>query len=722
MGRHIFISHVSKNDDIVKKLCEILEIHGELPWVDSRQLTGRDDLNAVIESSIHEARHFLVVISIDALGSEWVQREVRIALEESQKRTDGYKVIAVVLPGVQAGHLKLLFPTEPVHIFIADTLTGVEEAMPQIYAALGAQLPEDWEAAKVVQAEPLEELILKLTDPLITEKGGVRRAEATAELTYNPADNSRAITSRRYKFTAPLGPVELGEIRWYIESYYRWPTGVFKERAEKTETALPEWGQALYAAALGGESTREPVDEWRHKTGSRRFSVQVDSEPQEGTSEDETALIREAASDLLSLPWEIMHDGTSYLSRGGNGVRVRRRQPNRKATTTLEADLPIRVLLLSPRPEVTADGREVGYLDHRTSARALIEAVENLGEELAKVDILHPATFPALKAALKRAKAENDPYEIVHFDGHGLYDRRVGLGALCFEDPQDSQKLGQRLLQLVHATELAAELREYGVPLIYLEACQTALATESPQASISARFVEDGIGSVVAMSHTVLVETARRFVEPFYQSLAEGKRVGDAMLAGQERLWARGIWNYRIGLCRSSIRKRTTLNCLPSRWGRQPPVWPENGGNSNWGTSQSLPSTPLSGAAECCCTWSGCWSRKRRPLPLQDYGRGGFGTTGLVCAGPLSGSGRPSTVYRPDGEGSRPSGRKTAGTQTGAPPRASRAHLCRAQPNVAVRGAAAGAGKLCGHPGKRWHGQDRPGHRVGPLAGPFRAF
>ena len=167
----------------------------------------------------------------------------------------------------------------------------------------------------------------------------------------------------------------------------------------------------------------------------------------------------------------------------------------------------------------------------------LVQAVENLGEALVKVDILHPPTFPALKAALKRAKSEDDPYEIVHFDGHGVYDRRVGLGALCFEDPRQSQKLGERLLQLVHATELAAELRDYGVPLIYLDACQTAQAIKDPKASVAAKLLEEGVGSVVAMSHTVLVETARRFVEPFYKSLAEGKRVGDAMLAGQAALY-----------------------------------------------------------------------------------------------------------------------------------------------------------------------------------------
>ena len=537
MARHLFISHSSKNDATVKKLREILELHGELPWVDSRELTGGDDLNATIENSIRTARHFLVVISIDALSSEWVQREVRLALEVAQQREDGYKVISVVLPGVQPGILKLLFPREPVHIFVEDAPNGLNEAIPKIFAALGEQLPEDWQSGKTVEVEPVEELILELTDPQIKEQDGKRRAAATAELTYIPADKSRNITSRRYKFTAPLGAIELGEIRWYIESYFRWPAGVFKKRATKTEQDLPNWGKALFNAAIGGESAREPLEEWRRKSGSRRFSVQVDAEPLEGTDQAEAALFREAASDLLSLPWEILHDGDGFLSQGANGVRVRRRLPNRKRTETLNADLPIRVLLLSPRPEIDQDGHDVGYLDHRSSALPLVQAVENLGEALVKVDILHPPTFPALQEALKKARAENDPYEIVHFDGHGVYDREVGLGALCFEDHRDRQKLGKRLLKLVYASELASELRQYGVPLIYLDACQTAQANADPKASVAAKLLEEGVGSVVAMSHSVLVETARRFVEPFYRSLAEGKRVGDAMLAGQVTLY-----------------------------------------------------------------------------------------------------------------------------------------------------------------------------------------
>lgn len=535
MAGYIFISHSSKNDDTVAKVRKILELYGHTPWVDSRQLTGGDNLNATIEASIRDARYFLVVLSIDALSSDWVQREVRLALEIAKEKAD-YKVIPVVLPGVQPGILKLLFPDELAYIFIQDTPTGFDDALPQIFAALGEQLPTDWKKGTTIAVALVEELILELIDPRIIEKDGVRRAEATAELSYIPADNGRAIKSKRYRFTAPLGPVELDDIRWYIERYFQWPSGVFKDRAIKTEEKLPQWGQNLYKAALDRDPAREPLNAWKRQTGSHRFSVEVDPDPLEGTDEDKVPLFQEAASDLLALPWEILHDGTGYLSEGKNGVRVRRRLPNRKDVKTIEADLPIRVLLISPRPEKDSNGNPVGYLDHRASALPLIQAVENLGEALVTVDILEPPTFAALQAALQRGIAEKDPYEIVHFDGHGVYDRRVGLGALCFEDPQDSQKLGQRLLDLVYADKLAAALREYGVPLIILEACQTAQSTADPQASVAAKLLEQGVGSVVAMTHSVLVATAQKFVEQFYKSLAEGKRIGDAMLAGQMAL------------------------------------------------------------------------------------------------------------------------------------------------------------------------------------------
>jgi tetratricopeptide (TPR) repeat protein len=79
-------------------------------------------------------------------------------------------------------------------------------------------------------------------------------------------------------------------------------------------------------------------------------------------------------------------------------------------------------------------------------------------------------------------------------------------------------------------------LRDYRIPLVFLEACQTAQSEADPNASVAARLLEEGVTSVVAMSHSVLVETARRFVTTFYQALARGQRVGQAMLDGQREL------------------------------------------------------------------------------------------------------------------------------------------------------------------------------------------
>lgn len=136
---------------------------------------------------------------------------------------------------------------------------------------------------------------------------------------------------------------------------------------------------------------------------------------------------------------------------------------------------------------------------------------------------------------LARARTARQPYHVVHFDGHGVYDKQVGLGGLCFERPEDAARLDQRGHVTVFTSDLGPLLRDHRIPLVFLEACQTAQA-EAASESVASELLKVGVASVVAMSHSVLVETARRFVAVFYRALAEGKRVGDAMLAGQQAL------------------------------------------------------------------------------------------------------------------------------------------------------------------------------------------
>lgn len=275
----------------------------------------------------------------------------------------------------------------------------------------------------------------------------------------------------------------------------------------------------------------------------RRFSVLVDSRLIEGSSDEEQAAANEAASAALSLPWELLHDGRTYLFHGKNPVRVRRCLAKERPEPSNPTALPIRILLVSPRPE---DERAV-YIDHRSSARPLVEALEGLGE-LVKLTILTPPDFLTLQEALRKAHEAGTPFHVVHFDGHGVYDREHGLGALCFEDPKDSQKLQNRASELIYASSpknklggerkyLADLVRDYRIPLVFLEACQTAKTEDIPTASVAATLLKEGVTSIVAMSHSVLVETAHCFVKAFYKALAEGKRVGTAMLVGQQALY-----------------------------------------------------------------------------------------------------------------------------------------------------------------------------------------
>ena len=343
---------------------------------------------------------------------------------------------------------------------------------------------------------------------------------AKAKLSYQPADpGKREQESRPFRFTAPIGIIELDDLRWYLEQYQIWPAGEFKKRAERIAAKLPQWGQALYQAALNDELARNLALTWRQAKGERRFSILIDDAALDEANKTQT---RKAANALWSLPWELLHDGSGYIAEGKQGGRVRRRLPNRKPFDAYSLELPIKVLLVSPRP------LDTGYIDHRITAKPLVQALQALGD-LVELTILNPPTLQALQSLLAK-----EHFHVLHFDGHGVYDLNQGLGALCFEKQAAASELGA--LDLVYADKLAALLREYRIPLVFLEACQTAQSDDAAVKSVAAALLQAGIVSVVAMTHSVLVVSAELFVGEFYRQLAQGQRIGEAMLAGQRAL------------------------------------------------------------------------------------------------------------------------------------------------------------------------------------------
>jgi tetratricopeptide (TPR) repeat protein len=531
----LFISHSSQDDAFVRDLRAALTDHGQDGWIDSRELRGGDPLWPEIQKAIEAASAYAIVVSPAALQSDWVGKELRHALAvRDQRGKDKFPVIPLSLNGTKLGVLKEFFGEEPLYIPVSSDAGGVEAAMNALLIAVGKRLPADVAVAEQPKAEPLEELVLELTDLKFHEQEGMRRASARARLVYEPATPGQpeVHSTQNWRLVAPIGPIEAEELRWYLEKYAIWPSHYFRDRARKIEENLMKWGQLLYEAAMPVVHTANVMNAWAgigDHTG-RRFSVYVDIAVEAGAPDDEIKNAKEAATLLLALPWELLHNGDNYLFQGAKPVRVRRRLPNTKVLDVAIVATPIRILLVTARPEDDS----CGYLDHRASALPLVEAMESL-PGLVKIHVLSPPTLPALRVELERARKEKKPYHVVHFDGHGVFSRKVGLGGLCFENPEDTGKLEQRRHLTVFTDELGPLLRDHRIPLVFLEACQTAQAEKASE-SVASELLKVGVASVAAMSHSVLVETSRRFVKTFYEALASGRRVGDAMLAGQREL------------------------------------------------------------------------------------------------------------------------------------------------------------------------------------------
>jgi tetratricopeptide (TPR) repeat protein len=532
----LFISHSSKDDAFVRELRARLANHGQDGWIDSRELCGGDLLWPEIQRAIEAASAYAVVISPDAMQSEWVGDELSYALEVQKKHgKEKYPVIPLSLNGTKLGVLKQIFGGEPAYIPVSSGAGGIEAAMDAILVALGKRLPTDLPSTPQPKAEPLEELVLELTDLKFHEEAGKRRASARARLVYQPATpGQREVASTlSWRLIAPLGPIEAEELRWYLEKYAIWPSQYFSGCAKKVEENLVKWGRLLHEAAMPVAHTANVMQAWAKIIGDhsgRRFSVHVDAALEAGAPEADIKTAKEAATELLKVPWELLHDGESYLFQGARPTRVRRRLPNTKVLDVTAVETPIRILLVTARPE----DDWCGYIDHRASALPLVEAMEAL-PGIVRIHVLSPPTLPALRQGLERARSADEPYHVVHFDGHGVFNQEVGLGALCFEHPEDIVKLEKRRHLTVTTEELGPLLRDHRIPLVFLEACETATAEKASE-SVASELLKVGVASVVSMSHSVLVETAARFVKVFYDALAAGKRVGNAMLAGQRQL------------------------------------------------------------------------------------------------------------------------------------------------------------------------------------------
>jgi tetratricopeptide (TPR) repeat protein len=312
-------------------------------------------------------------------------------------------------------------------------------------------------------------------------------------------------------FAPFLGEADYEDLRWYLEDYLELPLGGV--RAERVETLLVPWGRRLFDALFAPSAHRDLI------------KALVESAP------PRLLTIDSADVDVLRLPWELIADGGGPLT--WRGITVRRRLDSASQPIDYQVgELPLRILLAVSRPE------DAGFLDPRYTTRALIEALEPLGEG-ALVHFCRPATLDRMERMLDDATSAGRGYHVVHFDGHGVFLPEKQAAVLCFEREENERG------ELVKTDPVTAErigriVAAHEVPLVILEACQSGqMGSVAAFRGVAPALLEAGVGSVLSMSHAVHVDATRILLARFYAGLAAGLSIGAALEEGRGALAAK---------------------------------------------------------------------------------------------------------------------------------------------------------------------------------------
>ncbi|BAY63001.1 TPR domain protein [Calothrix brevissima NIES-22] len=350
-----------------------------------------------------------------------------------------------------------------------------------------------------------------------------------------PENNQVIVTfdgqeTERLDFASPLSAADREEIRWYLETYAaRYTMDVDDKQAEGIAKKFRQWGKDLFNAVFYDSAALEIFSDFQRENQRGRLLTISASHPA-----------------ILSLPWELLHHPkNTYLFHENPRISIRRRLAGAgggRRPFKVQLKDRLRLLFVISRPS-----DEKKFIDPRGEAMAVLNAIQQAAAGRVEVEFLRPATLDNLVARLEDSR--QPPVDIVHFDGHGVFDLDgrfqeqakhsdpVGLtkggnenggniGYLLFEDKEGKKAL-------ITAETLGDMLNRQKVGLIVLSACQSAAMGgedgEDAMGSVAARLTHAGIPTVLAMTYSVLVTTAQQLFAKFYQGLVSGAGMGEAL-------------------------------------------------------------------------------------------------------------------------------------------------------------------------------------------------
>ena len=333
----------------------------------------------------------------------------------------------------------------------------------------------------------------------------------------------------------PLPDIQIGHeahesIRWYLEDFREFPSDPAPAVAERCAQLLRTLGESLFSALFDHSAEAQHV--WAQaRPVLQDLIVEADI----------------AVSEALPVPLELLREpaGPALALEVQSFVHV---APDLLPPTNPPSweRGPIRILLIICRPDLSRD------VPFRTIAARLMRSIGTRRD--ARIQVLRPPTYEQLELTLRKAQRRDEPFHLVHFDGHGVFGGGIGQdpqGFAVFEDPRSDSNSHP-----VAGGQLGQLLADSGVSALVLNACgsdrtQTFGADvvlregTSPRAlqlhsfgSLARNALRSGLDAVVAMRYNVYVSTAADFVSVLYARLLDGADLAESVTLARRNLAA----------------------------------------------------------------------------------------------------------------------------------------------------------------------------------------
>ncbi len=273
------------------------------------------------------------------------------------------------------------------------------------------------------------------------------------------------------------------------------------------EQTIQDFGEKLFSALMTGE-VRSRFDVSQREAARLGKGLRIK--------------LRIQSPELASLPWEFLFD-----PRAGEYICLSTQTP---IVRYIEIAQSIQPLAITPPLHVlgvTASPTGLASLDIENEKRRVEAALHDLIEtKQIEITWLEHATWRTLQRAMR-----GGPWHILHFVGHGGFDRVSDEGILAFEDEDGG-------LNRLPATQLARLLADHTtLRLVILNSCEGAQGGNTDVFSSTASIlVRHGLPAVLAMQYPITDRAAIEFSRGFYDAIADGWPVDAAVTEARKSI------------------------------------------------------------------------------------------------------------------------------------------------------------------------------------------